>query len=153
MDHRQVGRYWDGNAEAWTWLARAGYDYYRNQLNTPAFFDMLPEVAGLSGLDIGCGEGYNTRLLADAIQVFRVHQFESEESRQRAIRWISVLLPCSWTALSTPPPQQFVLNRLNQPPRQQRSATTASSAGPEGPHTSKINPSFFHNLCTSNNFL
>ena len=38
MDHRQVGRYWNGNAEAWTKLARAGYDVYRDYLNTPAFF-------------------------------------------------------------------------------------------------------------------
>jgi ubiquinone/menaquinone biosynthesis C-methylase UbiE len=64
MDHLEAGRYWDGNAEAWTKLARAGYDIYRDYLNTPAFFAMLPDVAGLNGLDIGCGEGHNTRLLA-----------------------------------------------------------------------------------------
>jgi ubiquinone/menaquinone biosynthesis C-methylase UbiE len=65
MDHREVGEYWNGNAEAWTRLARAGYDIYRDFVNTPAFFEMLPDVAGLRLLDIGCGEGYNTRLLAD----------------------------------------------------------------------------------------
>ncbi len=65
MNHEEVGKYWNGNAEAWTKLSRAGYDLYRDYLNTPAFFDMLPEVAGLSGLDIGCGEGHNTRILAD----------------------------------------------------------------------------------------
>ena len=64
MDHKEAGRYWNGNAEAWTKLARAGYDVYRDHFNTPAFFEMLPDVAGLSGLDIGCGEGHNTRLLA-----------------------------------------------------------------------------------------
>lgn len=65
MNHEEVGRYWNANAEAWTKLARAGYDVYRNYLNTPAFFAMLPDVTGLSGLeDIGCGEGHNTRLLA-----------------------------------------------------------------------------------------
>ena len=64
MNHEDVGRYWNGNAEAWTQLARAGYDVYRDYLNTPAFFAMLPDVTGLSGLDIGCGEGHNTRLLA-----------------------------------------------------------------------------------------
>lgn len=64
MQHDEVGRYWDGNAVVWTRLARAGYDVYRDYLNTPAFFDLLPDVSGLEGLDVGCGEGYNTRLLA-----------------------------------------------------------------------------------------
>jgi 2-polyprenyl-3-methyl-5-hydroxy-6-metoxy-1,4-benzoquinol methylase len=64
VDHTDVRRYWDANAEAWTRLSRAGYDTYRDHFNTPAFFHMLPPVDGLSGLDIGCGEGYNTRLLA-----------------------------------------------------------------------------------------
>src|ERR1051326_3403861 len=64
MDHEEVGRLWNSNAGAWTKLARAGYDIYRDYLNTPAFFEMLPDVAGLEGLDIGCGEGHNTRLLA-----------------------------------------------------------------------------------------
>jgi ubiquinone/menaquinone biosynthesis C-methylase UbiE len=64
MDHEEVGRYWNGNAETWTKLARAGYDIYRDYLNTPAFFSLLPDVQGLAGLDIGCGEGHNTRLLA-----------------------------------------------------------------------------------------
>src|SRR3954454_23267804 len=64
MVHEPVGRLWNGNAEAWTRLARAGFDVYRDHLNTPAFFAMLPDVSGLAGLDIGCGEGHNTRLLA-----------------------------------------------------------------------------------------
>lgn len=64
MDHEEVGRYWDENAEVWTELVRAGYDHYRDGLNTPAFFEMLPDVEGLTGLDVGCGEGHNTRLLA-----------------------------------------------------------------------------------------
>jgi ubiquinone/menaquinone biosynthesis C-methylase UbiE len=64
VNHEEVGRYWNANAHAWTQLARAGYDVYRDYLNTPAFFAMLPAVAGLAGLDIGCGEGHNTRLLA-----------------------------------------------------------------------------------------
>lgn len=64
MDSEEVGKYWDANAEVWTKHARAGYDIYRDALNTPAFFELLPDVSGLSGLDIGCGEGHNTRLLA-----------------------------------------------------------------------------------------
>lgn len=64
MDHREVGRHWDANAATWTKLAREGYDVCRDYVNTPAFLAMLPEVAGLRGLDIGCGEGSNTRLVA-----------------------------------------------------------------------------------------
>ena len=65
MNHDEAGLHWNANAEVWTRLARAGYDVYRDHLNTPAFFAMLPDVGGLAGLDIGCGEGHNTRLLAD----------------------------------------------------------------------------------------
>jgi len=34
MDHKEVKRYWDRNAETWTRLARAGYDVYRDYVNT-----------------------------------------------------------------------------------------------------------------------
>ncbi|MDP4265793.1 MAG: class I SAM-dependent methyltransferase [Bacteroidota bacterium] len=64
MDHKEAGQYWNENAEAWTIIARAGFDIYRDYLNTPAFFEILPDILGLHGIDIGCGEGYNTRLLA-----------------------------------------------------------------------------------------
>ena len=64
MKPAEVVRYWEANAETWTRHARAGYDIYRDGLNTPAFLDMLPPVRGLCGLDIGCGEGSNTRKLA-----------------------------------------------------------------------------------------
>jgi ubiquinone/menaquinone biosynthesis C-methylase UbiE len=64
MDDADIGRYWGHNADTWTKLARAGYDVYRDLVNTPAFLAMLPDVAGGRGLDLGCGEGHNTRLLA-----------------------------------------------------------------------------------------
>jgi SAM-dependent methyltransferase len=65
MDHREVGKHWDKLAPTWTTLGRGGYDYYRDSFNTPAFLAALPEISGLRGLDIGCGEGHNTRLLAE----------------------------------------------------------------------------------------
>ena len=55
---------WNANAAAWTELSRAGLDFYRDLVNTPAFFELLPAVDGLACLDVGCGEGHNTRLLA-----------------------------------------------------------------------------------------
>ena len=55
MDHEEVGRYWDENAEVWTELVRTGYDHYRDGLNTPAFLEMLPDVNGHSGLDVAAG--------------------------------------------------------------------------------------------------
>lgn len=64
MDHIEAGRYWNDNADVWTRLARGGYDLYRDKLNTPAFLASLPDLRGLEGLDLGCGEGHNTRLLA-----------------------------------------------------------------------------------------
>lgn len=64
MNSTEVAAFWEGNAEVWTRQARAGYDVYRDALNTPAFLAMLPPVEGLSGIDIGCGEGSNTRQLA-----------------------------------------------------------------------------------------
>ncbi|OPZ23943.1 MAG: Ubiquinone biosynthesis O-methyltransferase [Lentisphaerae bacterium ADurb.BinA184] len=96
MDHREVGRYWNGNAEAWTRLARAGYDVYRDYLNTPAFLTMLPDVQGLSGIDIGCGEGHNTRLIArrgaklvgiDIAEVFIRHAAEAERTEPLGVEY------------------------------------------------------------------
>ncbi|WP_439496940.1 class I SAM-dependent methyltransferase [Bosea sp. (in: a-proteobacteria)] len=66
MDASDVAACWEANAETWTRHARAGYDLYRDALNTPHFMANLPGVAGLTGLDIGCGEGANTRELAEA---------------------------------------------------------------------------------------
>lgn len=94
MNHKEVGQYWNGNAEAWTLLARAGYDVYRDYLNTPAFLDMLPDVSGLSGIDIGCGEGHNTRLIAqrcahltgiDIAETFIQHATEAEKTHPLGI--------------------------------------------------------------------
>jgi len=82
----------------WTSLARAGYDVYRDHLNTPAFFDMLPGVGGLSGLDIGCGEGHNTRLLAkcgarmaalDISEVFVQQARQLEEAEPLGIGYLA----------------------------------------------------------------
>lgn len=94
MNHADVGQHWNGNAEAWTQLSRAGYDVYRDWLNTPAFLAMLPDVNGLNGLDIGCGEGSNTRTVAqrgatmtgiDIAETFIRHAQEREQTEPLGI--------------------------------------------------------------------
>jgi SAM-dependent methyltransferase len=96
MDRPQVAKLWEGNAEAWTRLVRAGYDVYRDGLNTPSFLTMLPAVDGLCGIDIGCGEGENTRKLAklgakmtgiDVAPTFIRYARESERAEPLGIRY------------------------------------------------------------------
>lgn len=65
MNESDVKKYWEENAETWTILSRKGYDVCRDHLNTPAFLRMLPDVKGLEGLDVGCGEGHNTRIITE----------------------------------------------------------------------------------------
>jgi SAM-dependent methyltransferase len=43
---------------------RAGYDRYRELFTLPAFLAFVPDLAGLEVIDLGCGEGSNTRALA-----------------------------------------------------------------------------------------
>jgi SAM-dependent methyltransferase len=65
VDEPDTRDVWDANAPVWIELTRAGFDTYRDLINTPAFMDMLPDVNGRLGLDVGCGEGHNTRLVAE----------------------------------------------------------------------------------------
>ena len=65
MDDRDVARHWDDNAPDWTSGVRAGYDVSRIYVNNPAFFGMLGDIKGQRVLDVGCGEGTNTRKYAD----------------------------------------------------------------------------------------
>ena len=68
LSEREVSRAWDGNADSWAEQVRKGWDVYREFYNNPAFLEFIGEsigdLAGLSILDAGCGEGYNTRILA-----------------------------------------------------------------------------------------
>ena len=49
MKPAEVARYWEANAETWTRHARAGYDIYRDGLNTPAFLDSRGLTRGERG--------------------------------------------------------------------------------------------------------
>lgn len=55
---------WNESAEAWVDFVRTGKDYDRMDLNNPAMFKMLGNIKGKRVLDLACGEGYNTRIIA-----------------------------------------------------------------------------------------
>ncbi len=68
LSEREVARAWDDNADSWAEQVRQGWDVYREVYNNPAFLEFIGaaigDLAGKSVLDAGCGEGYNTRILA-----------------------------------------------------------------------------------------
>ena len=47
MERPDTRHMWEANARAWIELSRAGFDVYRDLVNTPAFFELLLPVAGL----------------------------------------------------------------------------------------------------------
>jgi ubiquinone/menaquinone biosynthesis C-methylase UbiE len=59
-----ISRDWDEASESWADFVREGKDYYREEMNSPAAFKMVGNVNGKRVLDLSCGEGYNTRVLA-----------------------------------------------------------------------------------------
>ncbi len=55
---------WADAAEVWVDFVRKGKDFHRDELNNPATFKLIGDVKGQFVLDLACGEGYNTRILA-----------------------------------------------------------------------------------------
>lgn len=55
---------WDEASQAWAEFVRDGKDIYRDYLNNPGMLRLLGDIKGKEILDLGCGEGYNTRILA-----------------------------------------------------------------------------------------
>jgi 2-polyprenyl-3-methyl-5-hydroxy-6-metoxy-1,4-benzoquinol methylase len=62
--HDDVAACWNQNADQWTADVRGGFDIYRDLFTFPAFQAFVPPLAGLDVIDFGCGEGTNTRRLA-----------------------------------------------------------------------------------------
>jgi ubiquinone/menaquinone biosynthesis C-methylase UbiE len=60
----EVKQVWDEAAEAWADFVRTGKDYFRGYLNNPAVFKLIGNIRGKRVLDLACGEGRNTRILA-----------------------------------------------------------------------------------------
>ena len=55
---------WDTNASFWVQIIREHRDKYRTELTDPAMLEASGSPTGLKVLDVGCGEGYLSRLLA-----------------------------------------------------------------------------------------
>lgn len=64
LDEADVAAAWNRNAETWADSVRAGFDLYREHYTFPAFLKFLPPIEGLEVIDLGCGEGTNTRRFA-----------------------------------------------------------------------------------------
>ncbi len=64
LDEAAVAAAWDGNAEIWTREVQSGLDLYRELYTFPAFLSFMPSIAGKRVIDLGCGEGSNTRHFA-----------------------------------------------------------------------------------------
>lgn len=63
-EKQNLDKEWDDAVESWTDFVRHGKDYYRDELNNPALFKLLGNVRDQLVLDLACGEGYNTRIIA-----------------------------------------------------------------------------------------
>jgi 2-polyprenyl-3-methyl-5-hydroxy-6-metoxy-1,4-benzoquinol methylase len=59
-----IAKEWNDAAESWVDFVRQGKDYFRDELNTPGMLRLIGNVKGLEVLDVACGEGYHTRILA-----------------------------------------------------------------------------------------
>ena len=57
---------WNAGAGAFVTFVESGADYYRHLVHGPALLEACGDVRGARALDVGCGQGYFTRLLARA---------------------------------------------------------------------------------------
>ena len=65
LDEAAVRSIWEDNAAVWIEQVRAGSDEFRTAFNNPAFMAFVGDLDGQAVIDLGCGEGTNTRLFAE----------------------------------------------------------------------------------------
>ena len=65
FDAQSVREQWDYNARGWDHAQRTGLDHYRTGLHGPALVEFAGDVTGKKLLDLGCGEGYFSRQMAE----------------------------------------------------------------------------------------
>jgi len=59
-----IRKQWDNATEPWVDFVRSHKDYFRDEMNNPTTFELLGDIRKKRVLDLGCGEGYNSRLMA-----------------------------------------------------------------------------------------
>lgn len=64
LDETAVAAAWDRNADQWANDVQAGFDVYRALYTLPAYLSFMPDIKDKSVIDLGCGEGSNTRRFA-----------------------------------------------------------------------------------------
>jgi len=64
MGKDHIRKQWDSATEAWVDFVRSGKDYFRDEMNNPTMFDLLGDIGTMRILDLGCGEGHNSRIMA-----------------------------------------------------------------------------------------
>ena len=56
---------WDAGADAWDAFVESGADFYRLEVHGPGLLGACGDVTGMRVLDVGCGQGYFSRRLAE----------------------------------------------------------------------------------------
>jgi len=64
FDDAKARSAWNAGASAWDEFVESGADYYRHEVHGPALLAACEPVADLDVLDLGCGQGYFCRQLA-----------------------------------------------------------------------------------------
>jgi ubiquinone/menaquinone biosynthesis C-methylase UbiE len=65
LDEAAVAAAWDRNADQWAKDVCAGFDLYRELYTLPAYLAFMPAIENKTVIDLGCGEGSNTRRFAE----------------------------------------------------------------------------------------
>jgi len=112
LDESAVAAAWNRNADQWAQEVRSGSDLYRELYTLPAFIDFMPSVKGKNVIDLGCGEGSNTRRFArlggrmtgiDLSEEMIHHARQAEEQEPLGIRYEV----CSFADLTSFADEQF----------------------------------------------
>ena len=64
MKKDSVQKQWDTAVEPWVDFVCTRKDYFRDEMNNPAMLELFGDIRGKRILDLGCGEGDNSRIMA-----------------------------------------------------------------------------------------